>query len=260
MKSDFTLAKEELRRIGIIRVVSDFYSTPKRKGSCYFVKSPKTTDKTASLAVYPSTNRYVDYANGNCSGDAIGFVAYIRGCNQWQALNELRDFYGLTNAREQDAQEIRRRIKLQEEQERRRREREQEFCKAFWAHIDDLKCLENIYASAIEKGLYEPLSDLQSYCINELQKVRYKLEILCGIDCESYRRMKSNAEKGLSDDSLQWLLDCLSIMAEGGIFVPTNKELEEIRRQRDFELTRKPGIDRVCSIKWAEHIWRNEGV
>lgn len=35
MKSDFTLAKEELQRIGIKRVAADFYAEPKRKGSVF---------------------------------------------------------------------------------------------------------------------------------------------------------------------------------------------------------------------------------
>lgn len=69
MKSDFALAKEELSQIGIKRVAADFYQEPRRKGSCYFVKSPATHDKTASLAIYPNSNRFCDFANGNLSGD-----------------------------------------------------------------------------------------------------------------------------------------------------------------------------------------------
>lgn len=69
MKSDFALAKEKLSQIGIKRVAADFYQEPRRKGSCYFVKSPATHDKTASLAIYPNSNRFCDFANGNLSGD-----------------------------------------------------------------------------------------------------------------------------------------------------------------------------------------------
>ena len=87
MKLDFITIKQQLP--GIVRVVSDFYAEPKRKGSVYFVKSPATHDKTASLALYPGSNRFTDFANGNLSGDCIAFVAYIKNINQWQALKEL---------------------------------------------------------------------------------------------------------------------------------------------------------------------------
>ena len=92
MKLDFALAKKELSRIGILRVSKDFYTEPKRKGSVFFVKSPATHDRTASLAIYPNTNRFCDFANGNLSGDCISFVAYVRGCNNWQALKELQAY------------------------------------------------------------------------------------------------------------------------------------------------------------------------
>ena len=160
MKSDFTLAKEELSQIGIVRVSRDFYTEPRRKGSCYFVKSPATHDKTASLALYPNSNRFTDFSNSNYSGDCIAFVAYVKGCNQWQALKELQAFYGLTDTREKDRQEAQRRIQLQQEQERRKEERRQAFYRALWTQIDDLKWWAVIYSIAIEKRLFEPFSDI----------------------------------------------------------------------------------------------------
>lgn len=105
MREDFTLAKEELQRIGIKRVAADFYAEPKRKGSVFFVRSPAGTDRTASLALYPNSNRFTDFSNSNYSGDIIGFVSYIRGCNNWQALKELQSYYGLLDTR-QDKQEL----------------------------------------------------------------------------------------------------------------------------------------------------------
>ena len=75
MKSDFTAIKQQLP--GIIRVVSGFYQTPRKKGSVFFVKSPATHDKTHSLALYPDSNRFTDFANGHYSGDIISFISYI---------------------------------------------------------------------------------------------------------------------------------------------------------------------------------------
>ena len=197
MKLDFITIKQQLP--GIVRVVSDFYAEPKRKGSVYFVKSPATHDKTASLALYPGSNRFTDFANGNLSGDCIAFVAYIKNINQWQALKELQAYYGLTDAREQEKEEARRRIQLQQEQERRREERRQAFYRALWAQIDDLKRWAVIYSTAIEKAVFEPFSDTWTECVNELQKTEYRLDILCAADCKAHPGMKAFHENLPSD-------------------------------------------------------------
>lgn len=250
MKLDFALAKEGLDRVGIIKVATDFYSEPKRKGSCYFVKSPSTPDRTASLALYPNSNRFVDFANGNYSGDCIAFVAYIRGCNQWEALKELQGFYGLTAARELDRQEARRCIRLQQQEEKKKAKRQQEFRTALLGEIDRLKRWENIYKVIMKKQIYAPFTNEWCYCIKEQQKINLQLDILCAVDSETYVRMKPNPLMGLSSDRPQWLLDTLAILAEHDAFKATEDELKEITAQRDFELTRKSGIDRRCSIEW----------
>jgi hypothetical protein len=250
MKSDFALAKEELGQIGIVRVSRDFYTEPRRKGSCYFVKSPATHDKTASLALYPGSNRFTDFANGNYSGDCIAFVAYVKGCNQWQALKELQAYYGLTDAREQEKAEAQRRIQLQQEQERKKEERRQAFYRALWTQIDDLKRWAVIYSTAIEKRLFEPFSDTWAHCVSELQKTEYWLDILCAADCKAYPRMKAYHED-LPSDRYKWLLDVLAVLAECGAFTATREEIKEITAQRDFELTRKLGAAvRRCGVEW----------
>ena len=248
MKLDFITIKQQLP--GIVRVVSDFYAEPKRKGSVYFVKSPATHDKTASLALYPGSNRFTDFANGNLSGDCIAFVAYIKNINQWQALKELQAYYGLTDAREQEKEEARRRIQLQQEQERRREERRQAFYRALWAQIDDLKRWAVIYSTAIEKAVFEPFSDTWTYCVNELQKTEYRLDILCAADCKAHPRMKAYHEN-LPSDRYKWLLYVLEVLAESGTFTATNEELREIKVQAAFEVQRKPGAAvRRCKIEW----------
>lgn len=156
MKRDFVLAREELSRIGILRIATDFYTEPKRKGAVYFVRSPQTRDKTASLALYSNTNRFCDFANGNKSGDCISFVAYIKDINQWEALKELQAFYGLSSSRERDRQEAQRRIQLQQEKERKKAERKQAFYAALFGEIGYLKRWADIYRTAIEKAVYEP--------------------------------------------------------------------------------------------------------
>lgn len=250
MKQDFIFAKEELQRIGIIRVSMDFYTEPKRKGSTFFVKSPKTNDRTASLALYPNSNRFTDFANGNYSGDIVGFVAYVQGCNNWEALQTLKDFYGLMDSREADKQEAQRRIQLQQEQERKKTERKQAFYRALWAQIDDLKRWEHIYRTSIEKAVFEPFSDTWAYCVNELQKTEYKLDILCAADCKTYPRMKAYHEN-LPSDRYQWLLDVLGVLQECNAFTATEEELKEIKTQAAFEVQRKSGAAvRRRKVEW----------
>ena len=248
MKSDFITIKQQLP--GIVRVVSDFYQTPRKKGSVFFVKSPATSDRTASLAIYPNSNRFCDFANGNHSGDIIGFVSYVRGCNNWEALQTLKDFYGLADSREQDRQEAQRRIQLQQQEERRKEERRQAFYRALWGEIDRLKRWEYIYRTSIEKTVFEPFSDTWAYCVNELQKTEYWLDILTGADCKAYPRMKAYHEN-LPSDRYKWLLDVLAVLAEGGAFTATQEELREIKVQAAFEVQRKPGAAvRRCKIEW----------
>lgn len=249
MKSDFKIAKEELRKIGIVRVSKDFYTEPKRKGTVFFVRSPAGTDRTASLALFPNSNRFTDFSNANYSGDIIGFISYIKGVNNWQALKELQAYYGLTDAREQEKEEARRRIQLQQEQERKKAERRQAFYRALWAQIDDLKRWEGIYRTSIEKAVFEPFSDTWAYCVDELQKTEYRLDILCAADCREYMRLKPYHEN-LSSDRYKWLLDVLAVLAECGAFTATEEELREIKAQAVFEVQRKPGAERRCGIEW----------
>ena len=134
-KEDFRLKISELNRIGIIRITTDHYMEPRRRGSNFFVKSPISTDKTASLALYPSSNRFCDFAGGNKSGDVVGLYAYIKNCNQWQALQELSAYYGLSG-RQQDKEEAQQRIQRQQAEESKRAVRKQAFHNALFGEID----------------------------------------------------------------------------------------------------------------------------
>lgn len=249
MKIDFVDAQERLSRIGILQVASDFYMRPKRTGSTYFVKSPSSTDTTWSLALYPGSNRFCDFANSNRCGDIVGFISYIKGLNNWQALTELRNYYGLPGSRELDREEARRRIQLQRQQEEYRRKRQGAFETALLACVDDLKHDEQVYKAAVGKGGFEPFSDLWCNCVNKSNQVAYKLDILCAIGIR-YLRLKPKVEKGCPSDRPQWLLDALELPGEYGLFEATSDECKEITAQRDFELTRQPWKDREFSIHW----------
>ena len=250
MKQDFSFTNEELNRKGIVAVCRDTYMHPKRRGANFFVKSPASTDKTWSLCLYPASNRYCDFCNGNRSGDIISFYSYTQGCNNWQALKELQAYYGLSSSSERNREEMQRKIWQQQERERRAAERKIAFRAALSGCIDDLREWAGIYRAAIERPLYEPFTDGWRFCVEELQRTNYKLDILCAADCKTYVRMKSNTELGLPSDRPQWLLDTLEILQGCGAFQATRAEMEEITAQRDFELIRQPGRDRRCCIDW----------
>lgn len=246
-REDFREKKEELNRIGIMRVAADFYQPADNKG---FVKSPATPDRTHSLKLYSASNTFCDFANGRQGGDIIAFVAYVKGLNNWESMKLLSEFYSLSGTDERSREERQRMIQKQEQEERKRAERQQVFHNALFALIGDLKAQEDNYKAMLNKAEIEPFSDLWAYIQNELQLVSYKLDILTGADQHTYRRMKPNVELGLSSDRQEWLLDTLDILEEAGAFTATAAELSEIKTQRDFELRRIPGADRRCAIEW----------
>lgn len=245
-KEDFRVKIEELNRIGIIRIATDFYMEP---DSRLFVKSPKTADKTRSLKLYPNTGRFYDFATST-GGDIIGFIAYLQGCNQWKALQTLSAYYGLSSDRQQDKEEARQKIQRQQAEERKRAARKQAFHAALFGEIDRLKDKLEKYTATLQKSKTEPFCDLWTDIQNEIPRTDYKLDILTAADMATYRRMKPNSDLGLSSDRPTWLLDCLAILAEVGAFEATREEIGEITAQRDFELCRVPGHDRRCKIEW----------
>lgn len=125
MKSDFVAANEQLNQRGIVSICTDLYMRPQRKGNLYYVKSPVTADRHASLCLYPTTNTFVDYANGGQHGDVIGLIAYIQKCNQWQALQILQDYYGLSDNKGRDKRVIQQQIRSQQSAERQKTKRKQ---------------------------------------------------------------------------------------------------------------------------------------
>ena len=242
-----TLSELRDRGIGIHQISMDLYQTPDKRN---YVKSPVTPDKNRSCRLYPGTDTFCDFANGNRGGDAVAFVAYVKGLNNWEGAKLLAEHYGLSGADERSRDERRRMIQKQKQEEQEKAKRQQAFHNALFALINDLKAQEDNYKVALNKAEIEPFSDLWAYILNELQRISYRLDILCCADMGTYRRMKSNSSLGLSSDRPEWLLDALDILAEEGYFTATAEELSEIKTQRSFESQRKPGADRRDTIEW----------
>lgn len=225
----------EIKESLTMRQVAEHFSYPVNRSG--FILSPFGKEKTASCKLY--RNSYYDFSAA-AGGDLIKFTATILNINNWEACQYLIQAFSLPISLSGGAdrrEEIERRQRERERQE----ERKEEFRTALSGEIDSLKRWADIYRTAIEKRLYEPFSDMWGYCINELQKAEYKLDILCIADQGAYRRMKPDVAAGLSSDRPQWLLDVLAILAEDGAFQATKEEIAKIEKQRDFELCRQPG-------------------
>ena len=235
----------EIKESLTMRQVAEHFGYPVNRSG--FILSPFGKEKTASCKLY--RNSYYDFSAA-AGGDLIKFTAAILNINNWEACQYLVQAFSLPISLSGGA-DRREEIERRQRERQRQEERKQEFRTALSGEIDSLKRWADIYRTAIEKRLYEPFSDMWGYCINELQKAEYKLDILCTADQGAYRRMKPDVVAGLSSDRPQWLLDALAILAEDGAFQATQSELTEIQVQRDFELLeRQPGKDRICSIPW----------
>ncbi|MCI8726299.1 MAG: hypothetical protein HFG66_09335 [Hungatella sp.] len=240
MSQAFREIKENL----IMRQVAEHLGfKPDRAG---FILSPFGEEKTASCKLY--RNSYYDFSTAS-GGDLIKFTALVLGVDNWRACQYLIRAFSLPvvlSGNTDCQEEIERRQRKQQRQEERR----QEFKAALLSEIGNLKCWADIYKTAIEKRLHEPFSDMWCYCIDSLQATEYKLDILCATDQRAYRRMKPDMATGLPSDRPQWLLDTLAILAKDGTFQATQSELREIQAQKNFELSRLPGKDRICNITW----------
>ncbi len=140
-----------------------------------FILSPFGNEKTPSCKLY--RNSYYDFSTA-AGGDLIQFTAAINGSNNWQACQYLIEAFSLpyslsgnTDNREQ--------IRRREQEKQKQQEKERRFMEAWRAEVDRLKTWENIYQRAIEEKIFPPLSDLQAFTVSELQKVSYKLDMLC---------------------------------------------------------------------------------
>lgn len=127
---------------------------------------------------------------------------------------------------------------LQQREEQQRVERKRAFRAALSGEISRLRKWAGICSLALEKGLYEPHSELWAYCIHELQRTEYKLDVLSGADIREYPILKYG---NLPSDRPKWLLDSLAILAESGAFQATAEELKELK---------EPGAERRCGIEW----------
>lgn len=145
---------------------------PNRAG---FIKSPFQDERTASCKLYERS--FYDFS-ANTGGDLIRFTAAVLCLNNWQAACYLVDAFSLPYS-VSGSKDNREQIKKRQQERARQQEKEQRFKDAWLQEVDRLKKWEEIFTRAIEKQVFSPISDLWAYAVMELQKVSYRLDVLC---------------------------------------------------------------------------------
>lgn len=145
---------------------------PNRAG---FIKSPFQDERTASCKLYERS--FYDFS-ANTGGDLIRFTAAVLGLNNWQAACYLVDAFSLPYS-VSGSKDNREQIKKRQQERARQQEKEQRFKDAWLQEVDKLKRWEHIFTLVIEKQVFPPMSDLWAYAVMELQKVSYRLDVLC---------------------------------------------------------------------------------
>ncbi|NID08931.1 CHC2 zinc finger domain-containing protein [Fibrivirga algicola] len=83
---------QQVKQIPIIDYLSSLGIMPAHKaGNQFFYCSPKTNEKTPSLAVNPYKNVYFDWS-GESKGDIISLVQHLAGCTFLDAVNKLEPY------------------------------------------------------------------------------------------------------------------------------------------------------------------------
>ena len=205
MRSDFLEVRNKVR---IEDVASLLLGKPSPGG---FYRFPG--EKTPSIKIYPKTNSFYDF--GRCvGGDAISLCASVRGCCQWQALQEIKRICGLeggpggATSTRQTRNEI---AKIASRQRREKAARQQAFQEALNAEVASLRIRLTLYTEALKRRENEPFSNVWCLLVKAKQTVEYKLDVLCASDQNTYRKMKPGSE-----DYEQWKADCRAILREAG--------------------------------------------
>lgn len=134
-------------------------------------------ERTGSIHIYEGSRSFYDF--GRCvGGDVIKLWSHIRGCDNWTALQEIRETFGLSAPDRKNSREL-----IAQQQEARKRQQEAKKQKQErWVHqVDQLKAEAELLSGILSSGHCELLSWLWCVCQNRLTTVNIQLDLLCGI-------------------------------------------------------------------------------
>lgn len=138
-------------------------------------------EKTPSIKIYKETGSFFDFGRSK-GGDVIRLWSHVKGCNNWEALNEIAALYGIPTAlNETDRKNIVAKIKRQEKAQKEREQAEKRKRKQWIAQVDRLHEELELYDNLLNSPHIPPLSWVWTWCMNGKQLAEYELDHLCGI-------------------------------------------------------------------------------
>lgn len=167
IKEDFEVIKEQ---IGIETIADHLLE---KDGRLY--KFPG--ERTGSIHIYEGSRSFYDF--GRCvGGDVIKLWSHIRGCDNWTALQEIRETFGLSAPDKANSWKL---IRQQEQARRQQIEAEKDAKRQWIKDVDALKAEAELLSGILSSGHCEPLSWLWCVCQNRLTTVNIQLDLLCGV-------------------------------------------------------------------------------
>lgn len=167
----FELIRQDVR---ILEIARHLLKPGRRPYLFYF-----PGEQEPSIKIYPESNSFYDF--GRCvGGDCIRLWSHIQQINSWKAAQEIASIWelNLEQDRKITAAEVRRH---QQAQLRSKQEKERAW-KRWRREVDLLKIREKFYSDLLNSPHIKPFSEPWCWAINDLRTIRYRLDVLCGIE------------------------------------------------------------------------------
>ncbi len=136
-------------------------------------------EKEPSIKIYPETNSFFDFGR-HSGGDCIRLWSHICQVSDMEAAKAIASICGidLGTSDKITAAEIKHRQKAKLDTDRA----QNQTWRRWRQEVDSLKAREQFYENLLDSPHVSPFSWPWVWCKNDLQKVRYRLDILCGIE------------------------------------------------------------------------------
>lgn len=154
--------------------------------ACYLMGEPTRggmfrypTERTPSIKIYEETQTFFDYGR-NFGGDAISLWAHVKNISNWDALNEIRETFGIDKSCDNEG--IWKKIEEQKT-EQREKERAKKFKQKLWRDkVDDLKSRIERDNFLLESEHIPPFCDIWCMCIEDRFHAECELDFLCNVE------------------------------------------------------------------------------
>lgn len=161
------------RRVPILDVAR-YLLKPGQKPNIFYYPG----EKTASIKVYPETGSFFDFGR-YVGGDCIRLWNHVCQVDAWTAAQSIAAVWGLNL--EQAGKITAGEIKQYQQAKMEARQVRKQVWRRWRNEVDLLQMREKFYADLLQSPHVKPFSEPWCWAINDLQIVRYKLDVLCGI-------------------------------------------------------------------------------